>query len=79
MWVLYVTSSLMAFTLHHPKVMLRVLVTVLHLDRVAGDLRLVSPCEIAFICLACVATVGAPQLLPLLWPHSQVLLHGVPL
>src|SRR5262245_28152493 len=63
--VLYVTSALMAFTLHHPKVMLRMLVAVLHLDRVAANLRVAGACEIALIELAGVAAVCAPQWLQL--------------
>jgi hypothetical protein len=50
----------MAFTSHHPKVMLRVLVAVFHLDLVAGKLCLPRADEITFIVLACVDTVWRP-------------------
>jgi len=44
----------MAFASHDAEIMLRVLVAVLHLYRVAGQLSLAGSSEIAFIVMTCV-------------------------
>src|SRR5262249_36409911 len=47
--VLWVTSPLMAFASQNAEIVLRVLVAVLHLDRVARQLRLTATGDVALI------------------------------
>src|SRR5215813_8652598 len=65
----------MAFASHHAEVMFRVLVAVLHLDRVARQLRLTAASEVALILLPRVDPVRYPAyrlLLPRHPSHSGV-------
>jgi hypothetical protein len=50
----------MAFTSHHAKVVVGVLVTVLHLDHVARELRFACLHEISLVVLSRVACVLGP-------------------
>jgi len=54
----------MAFSSEDPEVMLRVLVAVLHFDRVTGEVRLARSGDVAFVLLPCVAGIRTARWLP---------------